>query len=65
MLIVKQLTQTLKFVSADRLKNTLTFLRDKLRVVLDEDKTINLEKYLSQEERLPFDAADPFEDDII
>ena len=65
LLTVKVLAQTLKFASDERLKNTLTFLRDKLRVVLDEDKTINLEKYLSQQERLPSDTADPFDDDVI
>lgn len=65
LLTLKVLTQTLKFSNADRLKNSIMFLRDKLRAVLDEDKVINLEKYLSQQERLPADSEDPFEDDII
>ena len=55
-LMVKVLSQTLKFLNVDRMKNTLTYLRDKLRAVLDEDKVVNLEKYLSQKEKLPTDT---------
>jgi adenylate/nucleoside-diphosphate kinase len=62
---MKVTTANMKFINAERLKAQLQFLRDKLRGIIEDDKVINIEKYMSRSKVLPRDTDNPFEDDIL
>ncbi len=60
----KLVVEVLKRRNEDRYSKALQFMRDKIRQNVDDEKIINLEKFLSNSQSLPRDSDNPFEDDI-
>lgn len=51
-------------LNVERLNTEVAFLQEKLKSTFEEEKVINLSKYLSSFETLPYDNEDPFVMDL-